>query len=377
MANDTSPNGTETTKESFPATVGGRPPPTWYDRSPLAQLTLARLREFLREPGTVFWVFGFPILMVVALGLAFRNGPAQLPHVAIVEPMPEWVHQSLSASEFALETLSADGVERCLAKTRCDLVVTSKSPTPASASDLVLHFDPQRPEANVAKLAVDRAFTRNRFPDAKLSFGEAPVEARGRRYVDFLLPGMIGLNLMGSSMWGIGYSIVVARKRNLLRRYAASPMRRSHFLGAYALSRLVFLVLELSALLVFGGLAFDVQVQGSVLAFIFLSLLGSISFAGISLLIGARIASIEVANGWLNFIMLPMWLLSGSFFSYERFPEVVHPILQALPLTALNDALRAVTNEAAPLYTLWPQMAVLSAWGLVCFVLSIRWFRWQ
>ncbi len=133
----------------------------------------------------------------------------------------------------------------------------------------------------------------------------------------------------------------------------------------------------MAALLVFGGLAFDVTVQGSIPAFLLVSLLGSASFAGISLLVGARIASIEVANGWLNFIMLPMWLLSGSFFSYERFPEAIHPVLQLLPLTALNDALRAITNDAAPLYALWPQLAVLSVWGVVCFLLSIRWFRWQ
>lgn len=354
----------------------------WYDRNPLAQLTLTRLREFLREPGAVFWVFGFPILMVVALGFAFRNGPPQLPRVGIVEPVPAWVMKALPNEQFVVQTIDAAGVERCLSKARCDVVIALKPTAERGAltafpSDLALHFDPQRPEATVAKLAVEQAFTLSRFPDARLELGTQPMEVRGRRYVDFLLPGMIGLNLMGSSMWGIGYSIVVARKRNLLRRYAASPMRRSHFLGAYALSRLAFLVMELSALLLFGGLAFDVQVQGSVIAFVVFALIGSASFAGLSLIVGARISSVEVANGWLNFIMLPMWLLSGSFFSYERFPSAIHPVLQALPLTALNDGLRAITNDGASLFSLWPQTLVLAAWGLVGFVLAIRWFRWQ
>lgn len=349
----------------------------WYELNPLAQLTLARLREFLREPGAVFWVFGFPILMVVALGLAFRNGPEQLPRVGVVEPLPTWVGEALPSERFVVQTMPRSDVERCLSKARCDVVVLAKTEHAREPSDLVLSFDPQRPEAAVAKLAVEQAFTLNRHPEAKLDVGAQPLEVRGRRYVDFLLPGMIGMNLMGSSMWGIGYSIVVARKRNLLRRYAASPMHRSHFLGAYALSRLAFLVLELAALLVFGGLAFDVQVQGSVVAFVLFSLLGSASFAGISLVIGARIASVEVANGWLNFIMLPMWLLSGSFFSYERFPELIHPLLQALPLTALNDGLRAITNDGASLCALWPQALVLTAWGLGGFLLAIRWFRWQ
>ncbi len=359
----------------------------WYERNPLAQLTLARLREFLREPGAVFWVFGFPIVMVVALGFAFRNGPPRLPRVGIVEPVPAWVMQALPNEQFVIERTDVAGIERCLSKARCDVVVALKPSDLAvgarqasegtAPSDLALHFDPQRPEAEVAKLAVEQAFTLNRYPETKLGLNTHPLQVRGRRYVDFLLPGMIGLNLMGSSMWGIGYSIVVARKRNLLRRYAASPMRRSHFLGAYALSRLAFLAMELTALLVFGGLAFDVQVQGSVLAFVVFALIGSASFAGLSLVVGARISSVEVANGWLNFIMLPMWLLSGSFFSYERFPDAIHPILQALPLTALNDGLRAITNDGASLFALWPQTLVLAAWGLVGFVLAIRWFRWQ
>jgi ABC-2 type transport system permease protein len=360
----------------------------WYDKHPLAQLTLARLREFLREPGAVFWVFGFPIVMVVALGFAFRNGPPQLPRVGVVGPVPGWVSEALSPSQFALQQTGPGDVERCLAKARCDIVIARKAGAVAeppgmqrentvTPSDLVLHFDPQRPEAIVAKLAVEQALTRKRFPNANLDLGTQPLEVRGRRYVDFLLPGMIGLNLMGSSMWGIGYSIVVARKRNLLRRYAASPMRRSHFLGAYALSRLAFLVMELTALLVFGGLAFDVEVQGSIFGFVVFALIGSASFAGLSLIVGARIASVEVANGWLNFIMLPMWLLSGSFFSYERFPQAIHPVLQALPLTALNDGLRAITNDGASLLSLWPQLLVLTAWGLLGFILAIRWFRWQ
>lgn len=360
-----------------PKATPGRRALAWHERSPLVQLTLVRLREFLREPGAMFWVFGFPILMVVALGFAFRNGPPPPPRVGLVEPVPPWLSAALPTTEFAIENLRAERLEQCLAKSRCDVVIQAKVEPARSSSDLRLHFDAQRPEAIVAKLAVEQALTRAEFPAAVIHPEAAPVSARGKRYVDFLLPGMIGLNLMGSSMWGIGYSIVVARKRNLLRRYAASPMRRSHFLGAYALSRLVFLALELAALLVFGGLAFDVTVQGSIPAFLLVSLLGSASFAGISLLVGARIASIEVANGWLNFIMLPMWLLSGSFFSYERFPEAIHPVLQLLPLTALNDALRAITNDAAPLYALWPQLAVLSVWGVVCFLLSIRWFRWQ
>ncbi len=226
-----------------PKATPGRRALAWHERSPLVQLTLVRLREFLREPGAMFWVFGFPILMVVALGFAFRNGPPPPPRVGLVEPVPPWLSAALPTTEFAIENLRAERLEQCLAKSRCDVVIQAKVEPARSSSDLRLHFDAQRPEAIVAKLAVEQALTRAEFPAAVIHPEAAPVSARGKRYVDFLLPGMIGLNLMGSSMWGIGYSIVVARKRNLLRRYAASPMRRSHFLGAYAFSRLVFLAL--------------------------------------------------------------------------------------------------------------------------------------
>jgi ABC-2 type transport system permease protein len=203
------------------------------------------------------------------------------------------------------------------------------------------------------------------------------VSAKGSRYIDFLIPGLIGLNVMGSSMWGIGYAVVLARRRRLLKRLAATPMRRSHYLFSYMFSRILFLVAEVALLVAFGWLAFGVAVRGSILAVTFVALLGSLSFMGLALLVAARPESTEVASGWMNAAMLPMWLLSGSFFSYERFPAAVQPFLKALPLTAFNDALRAVMNDGAALWQTWPSLAVLAAWGAATFWLALKLFRWQ
>ena len=210
-----------------------------------------------------------------------------------------------------------------------------------------------------------------------LRVAEQTVSEVGSRYVDFLLPGLIGLNLMGSSMWGIGFNLVLARKRRLLRRYAVTPMHRSHFLLAYFCSRSIFLALELTLLVGFGKLFFGTHIRGNPLDIAVLGIAGAASFAGISLVVGARLDNTEVANGWMNFVMLPMWILSGSFFSYERFPEWLRLPIRLLPLTAVNDALRAVYNDGASLIGVGSELGVLVVWGVVGFGIALKTFRWQ
>jgi ABC-type multidrug transport system permease subunit len=205
----------------------------------------------------------------------------------------------------------------------------------------------------------------------------APATEPGARYIDFLIPGLVGLNLMGSGMWGIGFSVVVARTRKLLKRFAATPMLRSQYLASYALSRLLFLTPEIAAIVGFGWLVFGVEVHGSLFALTVVSLAGAFAFAGLGLLVAARPTTIEAVSGWMNLAMLPMWVLSGSFFSSDRFPDAFQPAIKLLPLTALNDALRAVMNDGVPLYTTWSQLLVLTLWGGVSFMLALKLFRWK
>lgn len=206
---------------------------------------------------------------------------------------------------------------------------------------------------------------------------EETVAEPGARYIDFLIPGLIGLNLMGSGMWGLGFAIVSARGRKLLKRFAATPMRRSHYLLSFILSRLIFLFLEVAALLGFARLVFGVVVRGSLIDVAVCAVVGALAFSGLGLLVAARPRTVEGVSGLMNFVMLPMWLLSGTFFSAARFPGWFQPIIRALPLTALNEAMRAVTNEGLSLRSHWTQLAVVLAWGLVSFVVALRIFRWQ
>jgi ABC-2 type transport system permease protein len=340
--------------------------------SPLLELTLARLREFYREPGMIFWVFGFPVLMAIGLGLAFRNQPPERPAVALIAPDRHPLAGALLAStEVAAVNVSEADAEAGLARTRYAIVVDLRGPEP------VYRFDPMLRESRLARVLTEDVLEGAAGRRDLLSPRDQPQTLPGTRYIDFLLPGLIGLNLMGSSLWGVGYSLAVARKRKLLRRFAVTAMRRAHYLLSYCLSRLLFLVLELGVLVTFGALAFGTTAQGSYAAVAVVALLGAGAFAGLGLLVGARIDNTEVAQGWMNFIQLPMWVLSGAYFTNERFPGWLQPIVQALPLTALVDALRAIYNQGATLGMVAGELCILAGWGSFSFLLAAKRFRWQ
>ncbi|MDJ0766723.1 MAG: ABC transporter permease [Myxococcota bacterium] len=352
-------------------------PRSILEKNPLAQLTWARLLEFVRSPGVIFWVFGFPVLLAIALGLAFRNQPPVPARVAVIGKAAPAVSSILQETEgVALVGKDRESALAALRAGRLDIIVIAQG-TAQKATQITYRYDPTREECRTARLVLDNALQRASGRSDPVAVTEEPVTEVGGRYIDFLIPGLIGLNIMGSCMWGIGYAVVDARKRKLLKRFAATPMHRSHFLLSFMLSRLVFLIVEVIVLAVFGYLAFDVQVVGSMTAIAVIAAIGAFAFSGLAVLIAARPESTEVASGWMNFTMLPMWLLSGSFFAYDRFPDVLHPFIRMLPLTALNDSLRFIINDGASLAGVWSPVAVLLIWGTVGFSLALKLFRWQ
>lgn len=343
---------------------------------PLFELTITRVREFLREREAVFWVFIFPVLMTFALGIAFRNTAPDKTFVAVegdaTNPSVSELGNVLTHSpEISAIVLAPDEAARALRSGKVAIVI---KPGDDSYS---LRFDPTRPESRTARLIVDDVLQRARGRTDVVRIGEERITETGARYVDFLVPGLIGMNLMGSGLWGLGFTIVIARSRKLLKRFAATPMRRSHYLLSFMLSRLVFLLLEVAAVVVFAWLVFGFTVRGSWVSVSLIVLLGGFTFSGIGLLVAARPTTIEGVSGLMNFIMLPMWLLSGTFFSSERFPQILQPFIKALPLTAINTLLRAVMNEGAPLWANWIHISILLAWLLISFVVALKIFRWQ
>ncbi len=338
-------------------------------------LLLARLKEMYREPEVVFWVFIFPILLALGLGIAFRNKPADVCRVAVVA-VPE-----------AAKTLSLLQTAPSAAKVRAEMLPRAEAFNQFRLGkyDLIIlprvdgfdyYYDPARPESVLARTITDdslqsAAGRKNSIPTVSYVSNEP-----GSRYIDFLIPGLLGMNLMNSGMWGIGFALVDMRQRKLLKRFVASPMRRSDFLLALASSRLVLMLIELVILLGFGMLAFRLRVSGSWASILIISALGALCFGGVGLLTASRAQKIESVSGLINLVMMPMWILSGVFFSYERFPQMLHPFIKALPLTALNDALRAAILEGSPLTHQTARLLVLLAWGVLSYLLALRWFRW-
>jgi len=292
---------------------------------------------------------------------------AETPSQAVSELETVLTH----SPDITVSVLSSDEAAKALRSGKVAIVVKPEN------SSYSLRFDPTRPESRTAKMIVDDVLQRARGRTDVVSIGEQKVTETGARYVDFLVPGLIGMNMMGSGLWGLGFTIVIARSRKILKRFAATPMRRSHYLFSFMLSRLLFLFLEVAAVVVFAWLAFGFTVRGSWIALSLITLLGGFTFSGIGLLVAARPTTIEGVSGLMNFIMLPMWLLSGTFFSSERFPQVFQPFIKALPLTALNTLLRSVMNEGASLWSNWINVAILVAWLLISFLVALKIFKWQ
>ena len=342
--------------------------------NPLFELTATRIREFLREREAVFWVFIFPVLMTFALGIAFRNTAPDKTLVAIEgesQTVSELANVLNNSAEIKATVLSPDEAAKALRSGKVSIVLKP------NGNSFEYRYDPTRPESRTARLVVDNVLQRAKGRGDAVSTSEQKVTETGARYVDFLVPGLIGMNMMGSGLWGLGFTIVIARSRKILKRFAATPMRRSHYLLSFMLSRLVFLFLEVAAVVAFAWLAFGFTVRGSWLSLGLIALLGGFSFSGIGLLVAARPTTIEGVSGLMNFIMLPMWLLSGTFFSSERFPQVFQPFIKALPLTALNTLLRSVMNEGATLWSNWMNIVILLAWLFISFVIALKIFKWQ
>ena len=339
---------------------------------PLVELTRARIYEFVREPEAIFWAFVFPIAMVIALGIAFPS-TGESPVAVGVERTAdgERIRETLGHVQgIVVRDIAPDRVTQALRDGQVHVVVAPGNPP-------TYRFDPTRAESRLARLVVDEALKRAAGRRDPWEAREDRVEIAGSRYVDWLIPGLLGMDIMSSGLWGIGFSIVQARVRKLLKRMVASPMRKRDYLLAQLFARLVFLAGEVTVLVAFGILAFGMPVRGSFAAITVLSLVGALSFGGLGLLLASRVRTFEAISGLINLLMLPMSVLSGVFFSSANFPAIMQPAIHALPLTALNDSLRAVMLEGTPLSGVAGELAIMAVWGIVPFALAIRMFKWS
>lgn len=343
---------------------------------PLGQMILCRLKEFIREPEAIFWVYGFPMILAVVLGLAFSGGAPEPPLVDIQDTGDTSaitaVAAPLKAADHKVEIATA---EQCAVHLRTGK--TALTVVPGKEGAVTYIYDPNRADSVLARKWVDDVLVRARSSTSLPPPVDSPVTEPGNRYIDFLLPGLIGMNLMGGGLFGVGFVIVDMRVRKLFKRLLATPMRRTDFLLSILVSRLIFLIPEMTLLFTVGRLVFGVPIYGSVLTVVVLILAGVATFDGIGLLVACRTEKTETISGLINLCMLPMYLLSGTFFSSKRFPDVVQPFIQALPLTQINEGLREVMLEGAGLTDIAWRIGILLVWTVVCSALALRWFRWR
>jgi ABC-type multidrug transport system permease subunit len=352
---------------------------------PLRGLYLARLREFYRQPARLFWVYGFPTVLALGLGLAFQSRAPESVQVDLVE--------NAASEPIKKSLLDYDARAKVEKKQRVRLTVepedramkrlsTGKTPlliVPSVSGPVTYLYDPTRPEAVTARAAIDEILQNQAGRVDPIKTSDSIVSEPGSRYIDFLIPGLIGQNTMGGGLWGVGFLIVNFRIGKLLKRFTATPMPRRDFLIAILLARLTFLIPDVAVLLSLGVFQFGMPIRGSLWLIALVEIVGALAFSGIGLLIASRAQSTETVSGLMNLTMLPMWIFSGLFFSVERFPAEAQWFIQALPLTQLLNALRAVMLEGADLSSrvVLVALAVLSAWTVGTFVLALKIFRWQ
>lgn len=342
---------------------------------PLVELTKVRIVEFVRQPEAVFWVYVFPILMTLVLGLAFRSKSVETYSVLIEEgPRAQKISQILEKSEspkFKLKVLPEDDCQSKLRVGKTSLVIGDED------GKIAYFFDPARPGSHAAKSTVDTLLQVDAGRTNPIETVEMKQLEPGGRYIDFLVPGLLGMGLMGGGLFGVGFGVVDLRIRKLLKLLLATPMKRSHFLASLMISRMFFLIPEVVLLLVFSWAVFGVTIYGSWFSIIIVILLGSLQFSGVGLLVASRAKTLEGASGLLNLVMLPMWTLCGIFFSYENFPEFLHPFIKILPLTPIIDSLRGLMLEGVSIVSLWPELLTMGLWGICSFAIALKIFRWS
>tara|TARA_Y100001980_G_C14556910_1_gene353408 strand:+ start:44112 stop:45167 length:1056 start_codon:yes stop_codon:yes gene_type:complete len=347
----------------------------------LILLTGVELKEYIREPGVLFWAIFFPILLALGLGLAFSGGGEMEKTVAIVCADTDCTfpydlseeskgkllgNEKIGYTRYQFEKTSWDESILMLKKGMISMILK------VDGEDIQYHFDPNNAEANYAYLQLSAAIK-----------GEAPdpgnitvLEQAGTRYIDFLIPGLLAMGVMMSCMWGISYSNVDRRNKKLLRRMVATPMKKYNYVASQLVSRLMLSAIEVLLLVGITKWIFDISVTGSILAVVLLVIAGNVAFTGLAILIASRTANTQIANGLINLVVMPMMIMSGIYFSYHNFPDFMIAVIQFLPLTILADSIRTVFLEGATLINVLPQMISLFVFGLVSYGLGIRIYKW-
>jgi ABC-2 type transport system permease protein len=377
----------------------------WLRINQFWQLTVALFREIIREPGVLFWGILFPILMSLGLGLAFTKKADVIRKVAIISHIEnsasgsketiiadflqkkceknqnkekeawQWKYiiqdKKLGNSIFLFYDMEWDEAMKLLKRGTMNVLLIGLN------GSVEYHFDPMNPDAELTYLKLSSIIGKGKNLAVKNNTEIKPLTVTGTRYIDFLVPGLIAMGVMMSSMWGISYGIIEKRSKKLLRRLVATPMKKSHFLIALITVRITMNFIESLVLFIFALFAFKMTIQGDISALIIMFLAGNLAFAGIAVFVSSHTSNTEVGNGLINFVVFPMMVLSGIFFSYQNFPDWSIPVIKNLPLTMLTDGIRSIFNEGAGYNEVAIPILILTATGVLFFSAGLKIFKWH
>jgi len=371
----------------------------------LWQLIVALFREIIREPGVLFWGILFPILMSAGLGLAFTKKADVTRKVAVINNSEiasagtgaevvsgflqnccernlsedkeawQWKYvikdEKLGNSIFLFYSMPWKEAMQLLKRGTINVILLDRD------GSVEYHFDPMNPDAQLTYLKLSNLFGKSDIIPEKNNSEIKPLTVSGTRYIDFLVPGLITMGVMMSCMWGISYGIIEKRSKKLLRRLVATPMKKSHFLIALITVRIAMNFIESAVLFFFSLIAFKITIQGDISTLIIMFLAGNIAFAGIAVFVSSNTSNTEVGNGLINFVVFPMMVLSGIFFSYQNFPEWSLPVIKNLPLTMLTDGIRSIFNEGAGYHEVALPIIILLTIGALFFSAGLKIFKWH
>ena len=371
----------------------------------LWQLIAALFREIIREPGVLFWGILFPILMSLGLGLAFTKKADVTRKIAVINSSEvtsagtgdrivaeflqkrcernisaekdawQWKYiikdEKLGNSIFLFYSMQWKEAMQLLKRGTINVILLDR------ADSVEYHFDPMNPDAQLTYLKLGTIFGKGEITEERSNAEIKPLTVTGTRYIDFLVPGLITMGVMMSCMWGISYGIIEKRSKKLLRRLVATPMKKSHFLIALITVRIAMNFIESTVLFFFSLIAFKITIQGDVSALIIMFLAGNIAFAGIAVFVSSHTSNTEVGNGLINFVVFPMMVLSGIFFSYQNFPDWSLPVIKNLPLTMLTDGIRSIFNEGAGYHEVALPILILLTTGALFFTTGLKIFKWH
>ncbi|HSK51325.1 MAG TPA: ABC transporter permease [Clostridia bacterium] len=362
----------------------------------LLALTLANIRSYVRDRAALFWTLAFPLVFIVMFGLIFQGGGGARLNLGWVDADSSSGSAELRAalagqSGVTLNDLSeAEALDR-MRLGRVDAVIVvpagygeqlaanAGSETPGAPATITLYTDPSRQQlAGSVFQAVGSvlgAVNLNGRPPLVVPETRT-LQTENLNFIIYFVPSMLGLSVMQVGIFA-AIPLVADREKLILKRLAATPLRRWQLVGSNVLMRLLIALAQSVIIVAVGTMAFGVEITGNLLLMALFVTLGAVTFLALGYVIASFASTEDSANGMTSIIQFPMMFLSGAFFQIEAMPDALQAVARVIPLTYLADALRQVMVGGAPFAPLWLCFAVLAGWLVVCFGIAARKFRWQ